>query len=144
MLAFLVGLVGLFVDAIPTDVAMISNTLAYLLSSSGGLIWSVRLEFKACTERNAGELFSNPLLNGGCKRLKSSADDPVCGVPYGPQKTDVGDEWGNAYWSHALKSNCERAHALETCLWALSLLSSLLVLLGIMMQKRKGEKSWFN
>lgn len=141
MLAFVVGLVGLFVDAIPTDVAMISDTLAYLLSSSGGFIWSVRLEFKACTEDNAKELFSNPLLNGGCDKLEPPSRIPHCGVPFTyPDKPEV----GNAFWSGALESKCERAHALETCLWALSLLSSLLVLLGIMMQKRKGEKSWFN
>lgn len=141
MCAGLFGLLGLFVDAIPSLLTMGPDILATVWFASGGIAWAVRMKRTPCERSHVVELYQNRLLNQGCSKGRVASDVPWCGILRGKvAKGELWWPWWGPVWPKPLQPICERAYALEAVQFVGLGLSIGLLVLGFLMLKRKGER----
>lgn len=93
-----------------------------------------------CDESRRDTLYENPLLNRGCRKEKHPVDGLAwCGVFDGKPCDETRHIYMEQVWPNPLKQICERAYALEALQFMVFGLSTMLLLLGFLMLKRKGE-----
>jgi len=131
MIVAFLGLVCLFISAIPALVPMVLDALAGLLLLAGGIAWAVGLKGVKCDEDHALALYDNGLLNEGCISDGKKGDRPICGVYSG----DADDR--KAF--DRLNARCKYAMSDEIIQFILFAVSAILLLLGfLIMRKGKG------
>ncbi|KAH8912760.1 hypothetical protein BR93DRAFT_922724 [Coniochaeta sp. PMI_546] len=130
MIVAFLGLICLFISAIPAIVPMILDSLAGILLVAGGIAWAVGLKGIKCDEDHGTQMYDNGLLNEGCV----SADDgsPYCGVLVGadPNSRQAFDR---------INTRCKYAMSDEIIQFILFAVCAILLFLGfLIMRKGKG------
>ncbi|KAB5540524.1 marvel domain-containing protein [Coniochaeta sp. 2T2.1] len=131
MIVAFLGLICLFISAIPAIVPMALDALAGLLLLAGGIAWAVGLKGIQCKEEHYQKMYANPLLNEGCI---DGGSIPYCGVAGDDPKkaTDAGT-------FRTLNVRCKYAMSDEIMQFILFLVSGILLFLGfLLMRKGKG------
>jgi hypothetical protein len=135
MIVAAVGLVCLFVQAIPAIVPMVLDALAGLLLVAGGIAFAVGLKGIRCDEDHADALYGNGLLNEGC--ITAQDGFPYCGVREGTRTDDQGRELFDK-----LNGRCKTAMSDEIMQFVLFAVCAILVGIGfLIMRKGKGGSS---
>ena len=133
MIVAFLGLVCLFISAIPAIVPMVLDAVAGLLLLAGGIAWAVGLKGIKCEEEYYTKMYDNPLLNEGCVGGGGGAR-PYCGVA-GDDPNKVTDEGT----FRTLNVRCKYAMSDEIIQFILFLVSGILLFIGfLLMRKGKG------
>lgn len=132
MLVAFLGLICLFVSAVPAVVPMALDALAGILLLAGGIAWAVGLKGIKCDEDHAAAMYANGLLNEGCLPADKKGDSPYCGVLVG-----IGDNSQKAF--DRINSRCEYGMSDEIIQFILFAVCAILLFLGfLIMRQGKG------
>ncbi|PSR77218.1 membrane-associating domain-domain-containing protein [Coniella lustricola] len=131
------GLVALWLDGIPSIIPMAADAIAALLFLAGGIAWAVGMKGQSCTEASLKKLYDNALLNQGCNSNLSPNN-------YGPYCYIAGDQSEEGWpltnlWPSPMKGVCQKAFSNESFLFLGFGAAVILVGLGFLMMKRKGN-----
>lgn len=130
MIVAFLGLVCLFVSAIPQIIPMALDALAGLLLVAGGIAWAVGLKGVRCDENHGPQMYNNGLLNEGC--VRGDDGSPYCGV-----LADSGNDANKAF--DRINTRCKYAMSDEIMQFILFAVSALLLFVGfLIMRKGKG------
>ncbi|OIW32386.1 hypothetical protein CONLIGDRAFT_678787 [Coniochaeta ligniaria NRRL 30616] len=129
MIVAFLGLVCLFISAIPAVVPLVLDSLAAILLVAGGIAFAVGLKGVKCDEAHGPQMYANDLLNEGCVTIDG---DPYCGVLVGadPKSTQAFDR---------INTRCKYAMSDEIIQFILFAVCAILLFLGfLIMRKGKG------
>lgn len=132
MVVALLGLLSLFVSAVPAVVPMALDAVAGILLLAGGIAWAVGLKGLECDEAHADAMYANGLLNEGCEAADKKGDSPYCGVWVG-----AGNNAQQAF--NRLNARCKYAMGDQIIQFILFGVCAVLLLLGfLIMRQGKG------
>jgi predicted RND superfamily exporter protein len=130
MIVAFVGLICLFVSAVPSIVPMALDALIGVLLLAGGIAWAVGLKGISCDEAHGAKMYLNGLLNEGCLPSEKKGQAPACGV--------IGNDNGEGAFGR-LNTRCKYAMSDEIMQFILFLICGILLFLGfLIMRKGKG------
>jgi hypothetical protein len=132
MIVAFLGLICLFISAIPAIVPMALDTLAGLLLVAGGIAWAVGLKGIKCDENHGTAMYLNGLLNEGCQPAQKKGDSPYCGVAVGVTDPESKEPFNR------LNTRCKYAMSDEIIQFILFAVCIILLCLGFLIM-RKGR-----